>query len=383
MNNNFKELRYFAGISSDTDASTIIREAVEVGLAAMDREHSVSGLVSKFSMDPATYTKKSDDVRKAILAYCGNKAGIPEITETRHILNAFDNPTFESIYNAIFTETLLGVMARTDSTALGVFANVDTVDVGGSLTYEIETKALPVAQRNTYGSNVGFLEGVAKQGITVTPKVYSLGVAVDVIRMLHGDIDMGKEIAKVAMGMLYAQYKLAVSKIVNNTAITGTPLYRSTFTGANYLLTISYLQALNNANVRAYGTLPALNAIGVVATTNTGFVTQDEVIRNGYLSVAYGIPHVVLNQATDFSAPLGTTDTTAGNIMLIPNNQVFLLADVGDKPVKMVRENYIRVINTEPQHNSLNRREYQYFMAFDAELATQAHFAIQLTATGG
>ena len=182
-------------------------------------------------------------------------------------------------------------------------------------------------------------------------------MAVDVIRMLHGDIDMGKEIAKVAMGMLYAQYKLAVSKIVNNTAITGTPLYRSTFTGANYLLTISYLQALNNANVRAYGTLPALNAIGVVATTNTGFVAQDEVIRNGYLSVAYGIPHVVLNQATDFSAPLGANDTTAGNIMLIPNNQVFLLADVGDKPVRMIRDNYFRVIITEPQHTSLNRRE--------------------------
>lgn len=381
MNNNYKELHYFAGISSNKDASTIIRDAIEIGMAAMDRDFRVSGLVSKFSMDPTEYNKKSDNVRRAILAYCGSQAGIPEITEKRHILNAFDNSTFESVYNAIFTETLLGIMAKTDSNAMSVFANVDTVDVGGSLTYEIETKALPVAQRNSYSSNVGFLEGVATQAITVTPKVYSLGVAVDVIRMLTGDIDLGKEIARVAMGMLYAQYDLCVSKVVSTSALTGTPLYRSTFTGANYLLTISYLQALNNAGVKAYGTLPALNAIGVVATTNTGFVTQDEVIRNGYLSVAYGIPHIVLQQATDFRQPIGADDTSAQKLMLIPNNQIFLLPDVGDKPVKMVRENYIRVINTEPHNNSINRREYQYFMAFDAEIATQAHFAIQLTAT--
>ena len=65
--------------------------------------------------------------------------------------------------------------------------------------------------------------------------------------------------------------------------------------------------------------------------------------------------------------------------MLIPNDLVFLLADTGDKPVKLVRENYIRVMNTPANINSINRREYQYFMAFDAAVATQAHFGIQNT----
>lgn len=370
------EIRYFAGISKDADAKNIISNLTELGLSAMSRDYGASGLVAKFSYDTAAYNTKNDETRKAILAYCGAKAGISEITESRHILNAFDNPTFESMYNAIFTESLLGIMVKTDSQAMNVFANIDTVDVGGSLTYDIETKGLPIAQRNSYMSNVTFLDGVAKSSITVTPKVYSTGTAIDVIRMLKGDIDMGKEIARVAMSLLYAQYKLCVGLVANTDVISNTPLYRTgTFNANNYVLTISYLQALNNAGVKAYGTLPALNKLGATATTGYGFASQDEVLRLGFLSVAYGIPHVILNQATDGSAPLGDAD---GNInMLVPNDKIFLMPDVGDKPVKLVRENYIRVMNTPASVNSINRREYQYFMAFDAAIATQAHFGIQ------
>ena len=370
------ELRYFAGISKDVDAKTIIDNWTELGLSAMSRDYGASGLVAKFSYDAAAYNQKNDETRKAVLSFCGAKAGISDISETRHILNAFDNPTFESMYNAIFTEALLGIMVKTDSQAMNVFANIDTVDVGNSLTYEIETKGLPIAQRNSYMSNVTFLDGVAKTAITVTPKVYSTGTAIGVIRMLKGDIDMGKEIARVAMSLLYAQYKLCVGLVANTNIIANTPLYRTgTFNANQYVLTISYLQALNNAGVKAYGTLPALNKLGATATTSYGFASQDEVLRLGFLSVAYGIPHVILNQATDGSAPLGDTD---GNInMLVPNNKIFLMPDVGDKPVKLVRENYIRVMNTPASVNSINRREYQYFMAFDAAIATQAHFGIQ------
>ena len=370
------ELRYFAGISKDVDAKTIIDNWTELGLSAMSRDYGASGLVAKFSYDAAAYNQKNDETRKAVLSFCGAKAGISDISETRHILNAFDNPTFESMYNAIFTEALLGIMVKTDSQAMNVFANIDTVDVGNSLTYEIETKGLPIAQRNSYMSNVTFLDGVAKTAITVTPKVYSTGTAIDVIRMLKGDIDMGKEIARVAMSLLYAQYKLCVGLVANTNVIANTPLYRTgTFNANQYVLTISYLQALNNAGVKAYGTLPALNKLGATATTSYGFASQDEVLRLGFLSVAYGIPHVILNQATDGSAPLGDTD---GNInMLVPNNKIFLMPDVGDKPVKLVRENYIRVMNPPASVNSINRREYQYFMAFDAAIATQAHFGIQ------
>ena len=370
------ELRYFAGISKDVDAKTIIDNWTELGLSAMSRDYGASGLVAKFSYDAAAYNQKNDETRKAVLSFCGAKAGISDISETRHILNAFDNPTFESMYNAIFTEALLGIMVKTDSQAMNVFANIDTVDVGNSLTYEIETKGLPIAQRNSYMSNVTFLDGVAKTAITVTPKMYITGTAVDGIRMLKGDIDMGKEIARVAMSLLYAQYKLCVGLVANTNIIANTPLYRTgTFNANQYVLTISYLQALNNAGVKAYGTLPALNKLGATATTSYGFASQDEVLRLGFLSVAYGIPHVILNQATDGSAPLGDTD---GNInMLVPNNKIFLMPDVGDKPVKLVRENYIRVMNTPASVNSINRREYQYFMAFDAAIATQAHFGIQ------
>ena len=112
------EIRYFSGISSDADAKVIVDSLTEVGLAAMSRDFGSTGLATKFSMDPTVYNSKNDEVRKAVLAYCGAKSGMSDITETRHILNAFDNPTFESIYNAIFTESLLGIMTKTDSNAI-------------------------------------------------------------------------------------------------------------------------------------------------------------------------------------------------------------------------------------------------------------------------
>lgn len=375
---NYKEIRYCSDVCADTDASTIVKDFIDVGLVALSRDHGTSGLVNKCSMDADTYSSKNDSVRKAILAYCGSKAGIDEITESKHILNAFDNPTFESVYNAIFADSLLGIMTRTAPDGILSMANVDEVEIGGSLTYEIESKGLPIAQRNSYMSNVTFLEGIAKTPITVVPKVYSTGVAVDVIRMLKGDVDLGREIAKIAMSMLYAQYKLVVSTLFNTTLLTGTPLYRSTFTAESYILTAQYLQALNNgASVKAYGTIPAFHGIGVVATTNYGHATQDDIIRTGYIGQAYGIQNVVIDQATDLSAPFVGDDAAVASLMLVPNDKILLLSDIGDKPVKLVRENYIRVINKEANTNAINRREYSYFMSFDAGIATQAHFAIQ------
>ena len=59
------ELRYFAGISKDVDAKTIIDNWTELGLSAMSRDYGVSGLLAKFSYDAAAYNQKNEETRKA------------------------------------------------------------------------------------------------------------------------------------------------------------------------------------------------------------------------------------------------------------------------------------------------------------------------------
>jgi hypothetical protein len=370
------EVKYFADIRNESnDAAQIIANAMDITMVALSRDFGYTGMTNKFSMDGAEYDKKNAEVKKAVLAFCGGNSGVKEITEKKHLVNAFDNPTFVSIYNAIIAESLLGVMTKTAPSQIMALANIHEVDVGDSLTFEIETKGIPVAQRNSYMNNVVLMEGYSISPITVTPKVYSIGTSIDYIRILGNNFDFGKEIARVAMGLIYAQFKLVVGILFNTANVTGTPLYNASFAANTYTLLISYLQALNNAPAKAYGTIPAFQSMGATATTNYGFTTQDEVIRQGYLGRAYGIDNIAIDQATDLSAPF-TTDNLA-SLLLVPNNRVLLISDVGDKPVKLVRENFIRVISKEPKAGSLYRQDYTYTMSFEAALATQAHYGIQ------
>ena len=373
------EVKYFADIASaSNDAKEIIRAATELCMNAMSREYGSTGMVNKANMDNSEYNIQNDKTKKAILVFSGLQSGVQEITEKKHLINAFDRTQFVEIYNAIIAETLMGVITKTNPSQIMALANIHEVDVGDSLTFEIETKGIPVAQRNSYNSNVVLLDSYATTPITVTPKVWTTGSSMDYIRILGNNYDFGKELARVAMSLIYAQYKLVVGILFDTANLTGTPLYEATFDAAKYTAMISYLQALNSTSVKAYGTIPAFQAMGAVATTNYGFTTQDEMIRKGYLGQAYGIDNMVIDQATDLAAPF-TIANLASNL-LVPNNKILLVSDTGDKPVKLVRENFIRVISKEPKAGSLYKMDYNYTMSFEAALCTQAHYALNTVA---
>ena len=366
----YKSINFSASSMEETDAQEIVNKLKDVVLAACTDNYGARSMTKKFSMDSVSYAEKEMGARKDALAFAASKAGIKELTEKKHVVMAFDNPMFVSILNSIVSETLLGVVTNVSSSQLLGLANIDDVEIGDSKTYQIEAKGLPIAQRHSYGSNVAFLDGFTESAITVTPKVYTTGATIDYIRILVNGFDWGKELAKVAMSLLYAQYKLVSGILFNTANVTGTPLYQATMDAAKYTMMISDLQALNKAGVKAYGTLPAFQKQGSVATTNYGFQSQDEMIRNGMLGRAYGIDNMVLDQATDLSAPY--IDANHDALMLIPNTRILLLSDVGDKPCKLVRENFIRVLTKDQNSGSLYRQSYSYTMSFDAGLITQA-----------
>jgi hypothetical protein len=373
--NGYNEIKFSAVVADDSDAKQIIKNLEEVVFAACTNNYGSKSMTKKFSMDGMTYSNKEAEVRKAALTFAASKAGIKELTEKKHLVQAFDNPMFVSILNSIVSESLIGVVTNTGSSQLMALCNIDDVEIGDSKTYEIEAKGLPIAQRASYMNNVAFLDGYTTGSITVVPKVYTTGSSIDYIRILANGYDWGKELARVAMSLLYAQYKLVSGILFNTANVTGTPLYQATFAADKYVLMISDLQALNRAGVKAYGTLPAFQKQGSLATTNLGFETQDEIIRNGMLGRAYGIDNMVIDQATDLSAPF--IDANHDSLLLIPNNRILLLSDVGDRPVKLVRENFIRVLTKEANDGSIYRQSYSYTMSFDAGLITQSHYAIQ------
>jgi hypothetical protein len=182
--------------------------------------------------------------------------------------------------------------------------------------------------------------------------------------------------------MLFAQYKLIVSKVFSDSVLSGTPFYQSTFTAGAYVQMADDIGMLNGASaesVTAYGTRVAWQAIGALATSG-GFTTKDDYIRNAYLQKIFGIDSMILDQFTNLSAPF--TSANAESLRAIPNNLIVLVSTNGDKVVKLVREDYIRVIETAANDNNSNRIEYSYFQNFDAAIATASYFGVQNTASG-
>lgn len=376
MNEEVSIIKNFSAI--DEKAELIKDSLVKIAKFSMYHDSTFGKMADKtFStITVDNYDKEAQDAKMALLAFCAEKSGINSLETKADVINAFENVNFRTIFNSIIVDTLQSIILRSKPEQIWRLANVDEVEVGDSQTYEIDTKGLPIAQRTSYISNVTFLDSHSKTSFTVTPKPYSIGTTMDYIRILTNNFDMGRELARVAFALLYAQLRLVVDEIYSVTPITGTPFYQANWNAANYVQMIEDIKMLNGgADVTAYGTLPAFNKMGVLATTNYGFQSQDEMIREGFLGRAYGIDNVVIDQFTDLSQPF--TTASASSLRAIPNDRVLLLSSVGDKPVKLVRENFVHVKVKEPTDGSQYRYNYEYFMSFDAAIITQANYGIQ------
>ena len=365
--------------AEDETAEVIKNNLVKLAKYAMNNDSKYRRVAElSFSNEKVdNYEELNLKAKTALLKYAAEKAQIKEITSKADVINAFSNPMFQTVFNSIIGDSLQSIVLKSRPEQIYRLANVSDVEVGDSETWEIDTKGLPIAQRTSYTTNVTFLDSYAITPITITPKPYSIGTTMDYIRILANNYDIGREIARVAASLLFAQLKLIVDSIYAIANVQGTPFYQANWNAANYVQMIDDIKMLNGgADVTAYGTTVAFSKMGVLATTNYGFQSQDEIIRNGFLGRAYGVDNVVLDQFTDLSQPF--TTASANTLRTIPNDRVILLSSVGDKPVKLVREDFIRVKVKEPKDGSLYRSNYEYFMSFDAAIATQANYGIQV-----
>ena len=366
----------FSALEND-DATIIVNELAELAAASASKEYGRHGLIEEVSFE--NYSEKNEKVKQAILAYAADKAGISVPTNSTQLLFAMDNVVFRSVINTINAKAIGEMMVRYRSPQLEALAEVETVGAGESMTYEIDTKALPIAQKATYGSNVTMVPSYAVGSVTLSPKPYTLGVSLDFIRILANGYDWGRAVARVYAGMVFAQYKLVVSKIFDTNILNGTPFYNQNFSSSTYTQLADDIAMLNGGSaedVVALGTRVAWNAISALATQG-GFSTKDEYIRNAFLQKIYGVDSLILDQFTNHAAPF--TNANAAGLRAIPNNLIVLVPTTGDKIAKIVREDYIRVIETPADDNNLNRMEYSYFQQFDAGLATASYFGLQGT----
>lgn len=375
-----KEVRLYS-FSAETENgklfNSIVENTAKVAAASAYKHWGSMGLIEEVTVDD--YKSAEKDVRAQTIAFSAKTAGIETPKTVNDFAFAMDNSVFRSVMNSISSRVIATMMVNYRSPQLERLAFIDRVDVGGSKTIEIRSKALPVAQMGTYGHNVTGVFQESVSSVVNKPQPYTIGKSLNYIRMFSKAYDWGYEIAKVYAGLQFAKYKLVVNVLFATTALTGTPFYNANFTNAGYTQLASDIGMIAGTAPVAYGTLPAWNAISGLATQG-GFTTKDEYIRNAFLQKILGVDSMVLSQFTDASAPFTTAGISA--LRAIPDNMIVLVAG-GEAPVSLVEEDYVRVHETDANDNTLNRMEYIITQSFNAVLATGSPIGLQGTTVGG
>lgn len=364
-----KEMRYLT-FAEDGNYNTLIDEHVRLIGAACNRTYPA--LIADQHLSNVEYKELNDKVKTACVLFAASKAGV-SVNDKTDMLMASDNVVFRSCLFSIVSQAIRGAMIKYDNPLMSAFVERDFVKAGDSKSYTIEPRNLPIAQRGNYTSNVTTVPTFAASAVTITPKVYSNGISLDFIRMIEDGYDWGNAVARVYAGMIYAQYNLAAGKIFSKTVLTS-PLYQATFTLPTYVQLADDVAMLSGAtadDVVAFGTRTAFNNISQTAT-NGGFMTRDEMIRDGYVKEICNVRSVVLENFTNYAAPFSGQRA-------IPNDTIVLIARGKDPIVRLVAEDYIRAKEIDANDNTLNRMEYTLHQAFDADIATASAFGVQAT----
>lgn len=356
--------------------NSIIEKGAKLTRIALNRYFSNS----RFA--PNTYSTKVTDneyneinktVYDCILKYCAEKSGIDSIdfNTKEGLAFAWNNPMFSYWMFAIQAKIYQEVNSDNEIEDAMTFANVVQVGLGDSFTVEPESLALFKVQEKAYSNNVTRLQKHYRTGITITPSPKIGGVSFDLNQLTGSGYDFGKFMAKLAMSFRVKMYQDVVDVVYTVANVSSTVFYSASFAKTTYITLAERLRGAANAGVTAYGTNIAFAAISDTVTTSFGYMTQDDVIRSGSIvGDIYGIPRVNVDQAVN--------SNTASFTLRVPNDRILLLAARGDKPVKLVKENYFYVSIDDGKDAPLQERIYKYNDSWEAQYATQCPYAIQV-----
>lgn len=358
--------------AQNTDARTLIETGTLVSKMAMSKYHGDNILATQYSYSE-DYDALNTSLKEKILKYCAKRANIEDydLTQKEDLVKAFTNPTFEWEYFAIQTEVLNSLQSDNEVQEALKLANIVTVGMGDSATFDIASKALYEVQDGAYGNNVTRYQKQFRDSITLTPSPKTASISFDVVQLAAYNYDWGKEVAKIAMSFRTKMYKDIIEKIYDFTVL-GSPFYEASFAKSAYVALAERVDAVNgNIGVTAVATKQAW--VASAGTVTNGFSTLDEINKTGFIGNLYGVRSVVLEQAVDSNTPAYPFQ--------VPNDRILLISmSAGDKPIKVVKEGNIMVTQEDGRTNSLYERVYKYTDSWEVGLATQAGYGISAAA---
>lgn len=359
-----------ATVENDEARELIVSGLTSLTKASLAKNTEYGIFVKKYSVGDFDYEGYNATVKEKIVKYCAEKAGIADVVDVstrKGLVKAFGNSDFEWNFFAIQTEVLGTLMADVEVEQAMGFVNLTNVGFGDSKTFYVGSKALYDVEEASYGNRVTRPRKQFKQPITIVPSAKEASVQFDVVQMLTANYDFGAEMAKIIVSIRAKQYQDAIDILFDSTPLAGTPFYKAAFNLANYTTLAEVVGAVNGTGITAYGTRSAFRTAS--ATVTTGFATLDEINKQSFISDLYGVPTRILEQAVDTGS--------ASFSFRVPNDAVVVMSNTGEKPIKIVQEDYFDVKLQDGNSGNIATKVYKYIFSYGIGLATSAPYGYQ------
>lgn len=250
--------------------------------------------------------------------------------------NVHNDPIFKRTFAAVLAQIMTPVVPAMISTSFMDFADVANIGWGDTARFKVNSNDTFFVTRLAEGILHGSVQRTYNNEITVNPEPYNIMTAVDWYQVAAGMFDLGEFVYKV--GISYNAYitQMVIQAIgANITANAGTSYIVNGFSTSTFVKLAEILRAANGgAKIRAYGTLAALSNVIPSGTTNANLQMGlgEEWARVGHLGTFMDVDLVRIPQIL-LPNTVNTTPLTG-----IPDSTIYLFAEGGYKPVKLVFE---------------------------------------------
>lgn len=247
------------------------------------------------------------------------------------------NTAFRENFAAVVAQIMTPILPAMVSAEFMGFADVSNIAWGDTARFIIHSNDTFYVTSQAEGIKEGTVQRLYNKEVTVNPEPFNIKFTIDWYQVAAGLFDFGEWVYRV--GVSYNTYITlmivnAFTTNIQNGITASSPYFTNGFTTAKFAKLADTLRAANGgANIRAYGALAALSAI--IPTGNQANMQMgigEEWSKIGHLSDYMGTELVRLPQ---IMLP-NTVNTTA--LLGIPNDTVYLMADGGYKPAKIVFE---------------------------------------------
>lgn len=330
----------------DNEMDKLIAVGVDLTKSAMNDYVQHDFLVKKYSGITWNNTPQNNaEYMRNLYSYCAKYSmvqGLPQMKKTpvgdinwdekENVATAMMDDNFRKMYFAIIAKVIQIVNSKTDVEDIMLGANVSYVALGDSATFEMDSQALYKIQNGAYGNLYSVYQEQLRSGTTLVPEPKTAAISFNVAQMTPIGYDFGKQIAKLARSFRVAMYVDVVNKLFTVANVSSTVFYKANFAKPTFLELVDRIEAVNGGiKASVYGTKQALAAMS--DTITTGWRVQDEKVETGIIMNPYGVPMYQFSQAVDTSSSSAT--------FRVPNNRLIIMSAIGDKPVKLVKEDYM------------------------------------------